>query len=373
MKISEIELRKIEIPFKVGFKHSSAERNQTYSVAVEVTSDCGFKGYGEGCPREYVTGESLSSVEIFFGKYNLMIINEIDSIVTLKEWIRENIDIIDQNPSAWCAIEMALIDLIAKSECQTVESILGLPELNGKFKYTAVLGDSSIEIFESQLKYYISMEFSDFKVKISGDILKDTQKFRIFENTADKKLRIRIDANNLWENTGDVIQYIDQIDIDLFGIEEPVGKNRYDKLNEIAKFSNTKVILDESFLNIADFEKIKNRPNDYIINIRVSKMGGIVRSLKIAEKAKELNIGIIIGAQVGETSLLTRGALTVANAYKENLAGQEGAFGTYLLERDLANPELQFGKGGLIEPANLLPSELNGFQMEFSYKDCNSF
>ena len=373
MKISKIELRKIEIPFKVGFKHSSAERNQTYSVAVEVTSGSGFKGYGEGCPRDYVTGESLSSVEKFFGKHNLMIINDIDSIVTLQVWIKENIESIDQNPSAWCAIEMALIDLIAKCESQTVESILGLPELNGVFKYTAVLGDSSIEVFESQLKYYISMVFSDFKVKISGDILKDSQKFRLFENNAGKKLRIRIDANNLWNNAGDVLHYIDQIDIDIFGIEEPVDKNQYDTLNEIAKLSNTKVILDESFLNISDFEKIQERPDDYIINIRISKMGGIVRSLKVAEKAKKLNIGIIIGAQVGETSLLTRGALTVANAYKNNLTGQEGAFGTFLLERDIAKPELQFGQGGLLEPANLLPSELNGFQMDFLYKDCISF
>jgi len=41
-------------------------------------------------------------------------------------------------------------------------------------------------------------------------------------------------------------------------------------------------------------------------------MGGILRSLAIAEQAKQIGIPIIIGAQVGETSILTRAALTLA-------------------------------------------------------------
>ena len=75
-------------------------------------------------------------------------------------------------------------------------------------------------------------------------------------------------------------------------------------------------------------------------------MGGIIRSLDIAEKATELCIPIVIGAQVGETSILTRAALTVANTYRKNLAGQEGAFGTHLLEKDITQVPIMFGKGG---------------------------
>ena len=77
-------------------------------------------------------------------------------------------------------------------------------------------------------------------------------------------------------------------------------------------------------------------------------MGGILRSLSIAEKAKQAGIPVIIGAQVGETSILTRAALTIANVYRDNLLAQEGAFGTRLLERDLIEPPLMFGKGGIL-------------------------
>ena len=52
---------------------------------------------------------------------------------------------------------------------------------------------------------------------------------------------------------------------------------------------------------------------------------------------------------MGETSLLTRAALTVAKAAGSALVAQEGAFGTFLLERDICDPPLMFGKGGVLD------------------------
>ena len=66
MKIADLEIRKLEIPFKVSFKHASAERSATESILVTAVSDCGQTGYGEGCPRSYVTDESIDSAIAFF-------------------------------------------------------------------------------------------------------------------------------------------------------------------------------------------------------------------------------------------------------------------------------------------------------------------
>ena len=62
---------------------------------------------------------------------------------------------------------------------------------------------------------------------------------------------------------------------------------------------------------------------------------------------------MIVGAHVGETSLLTRAALSVANAYRDILVAQEGAFGTHLLEHDVVDPPLMFGAGGVLDAAQL--------------------
>ena len=41
-----------------------------------------------------------------------------------------------------------------------------------------------------------------------------------------------------------------------------------------------------------------------LANVRVSKMGGVVRSLDVLGRTSELGLPVIVGAQVGETSLL---------------------------------------------------------------------
>ena len=43
---------------------------------------------------------------------------------------------------------------------------------------------------------------------------------------------------------------------------------------------------------------------------------GIGRALEVVEAAAKLVVGVIVGAQVGERSSLTRGGLTVAVAWR---------------------------------------------------------
>ena len=82
-------------------------------------------------------------------------------------------------------------------------------------------------------------------------------------------------------------------------------------------------------------------------------MGGIFRSLAIAERARELGTKLIIGAQVGETSLLTRAALAIANNHQDHVIAQEGAFGTHLLKWDLCDPPIMFSRGGALKASDI--------------------
>ena len=85
--------------------------------------------------------------------------------------------------------------------------------------------------------------------------------------------------------------------------------------------------------------------------------GGLCRSLALTEDLAQRGIGVIVGAQVGETSLLTRAGLTIAHMAADNLHAMEGGFGTHLLQRDLTSPCLMFGDGGLLYPENYLEGE----------------
>ena len=208
IKVKNIELKKLEIPFRISFKHAAKERVVTETVIAVAQSDgetC-LSGYGEGCPRSYVTGETVESAATFLYTH-LNTISKIDRVESLLRWVTKHVADIDNNPAAWCAIEMALLDLFAKTQKVSVEALLGFPEVYGQFLYSAVLGVSTPSIFQTQLAEYLSLGMTDFKVKVSGDYALDKSNFNRIIN-AIPNARIRLDANNLWNNTNEAIEYI---------------------------------------------------------------------------------------------------------------------------------------------------------------------
>jgi len=359
---TKLEIKSLKIPFKQSFKHLSAERSETQTVIV-IASDGALKGYGEACPREYVTNESVQSALRFFDKLKDELQSEVISLESLKEYHNKHRLIISRNPSAWCAIELAYLDLFAKKQACSIEKLLGLAELEGSFNYTAVIGDGPLEMFEKTAAQYIQMGFRDFKIKISGDPTVDFPKLELLKSLGAGICKIRLDANNLWNNIDEVIAYLKEIPVQLSGLEEPLKEKGLSRLRSLAAEIDVPIILDESFNQLEQFSELGGQQQDFIINLRVSKMGGLINSLAIADEARKQNMDLIIGAQVGETSILTRAALCVANFSKGYYKAMEGAFGTFLLEHDIVEAPLMFGQAGRLEP-KLALHDGNGFQLD---------
>jgi len=226
---------------------------------------------------------------------------------------------------------------------------LSLPHLQGQFRYSAVLGDASPDTFQATAERYRRQGFTDFKVKLSGSLDRDLAKMSVFRGWGSDAVRVRVDANNLWASADEAIRFLQRLDYPLFAVEEPIQPNQYVALASMARTLGSQIVLDESVLRIGQLAQLADSSPDWLINLRVSKMGGLLRSLSVLEAGRALRIGFIIGAQVGETSLLTRAALVVAAAARELLVAQEGAFGTYLLERDVCDPPLMFGARGVLD------------------------
>src|SRR3954465_13165264 len=61
MRVKEIIAWQVRIPLKKPIQHASHTRTETDNVVIRVTLDDGTDGFGEGVPREYVTGETIDS------------------------------------------------------------------------------------------------------------------------------------------------------------------------------------------------------------------------------------------------------------------------------------------------------------------------
>ena len=361
--MSALRFARIAIPFRHRFAHSSAERAETQAIWIEASRG-EHRGVGEGCPREYVTGESLASALRFLTEHQRSWETGLDTLEDLTAWVSAHESIIDANPAAWCAAELAYLDLFGRESGQSVEHRLSLPSLQGPFRYTAVVGDMDGEAFSHLVARYRKRGFSDFKLKLSGNLDRDLEKISILRGHGVSDRRVRVDANNLWSDTAEAVAHLSAMDVPFFGIEEPLVVGDLDALRAVSQGTGCRIILDESFSRTAQLESVASDPDTWILNVRVSKMGGIMRSLAVLSGAAERGIRVVIGAHVGETSLLTRAGLLVANAASESLAGQEGAFGTLLLAEDVCDPPLMFGRDGVLDSQALGLASRPGWGIE---------
>lgn len=365
MRLASLQHLSLQIPFKTAFKHASAERSATQTLIVKAVSGEGIVGHGEGCPREYVTGETMDSAHAFVAAHRQALLEQVRDLASLAAWAERHREVIDANPSAWTAIELAVLDLIGKTGGQPIEALLGLGRLAGRFGYSAVLGDAAPAQFEAQLAHYLKAGFSDFKIKLSGDLERDLLKVQALARANISAANVRADANNLWENAASAIDHLGALAYPFSALEEPLRPGDWQGMLDVAASTGASIILDESLLRGEQLEQLRPTAGRWIVNLRVSKMGGLLRSLEMVRKARALGIRINVGAHVGETSILTRAALVVAHGARDILVAQEGAFGTHLLAHDVTDAPIMFGAGGILTADDAI-ADAGGLGIEMS-------
>ncbi|MCS6961852.1 MAG: hypothetical protein NZT61_05040 [Deltaproteobacteria bacterium] len=351
MIISDIKLFALNIPFKTSFSHASKTRTCTETL-ICVTKTVNHVGFGEGCPRDYVTGEDYSTAKSFL----LAIVGEVlklNSLNALKKFVKQKEKLIDRNPAAWCAIETALLDVLGKERRVSVYRLL--TEANSSscsvgdkrvIRCTAVLGiQSDKDPIKQNVVRYHRMGFVDFKIKVSGKLSQDLYVIKLVEDIV-PTCKIRIDANNLWENEQVALDYLNRVRKHVWAVEEPLKSKSVTDYKRLHNECGIKIILDETFTSIRDVSKLE----DFLIpNLRISKLGGLIRTIEIARHLTKSGKNFILGCHVGETSILTACQLIVARMYSKGLLAFEGGFSSYLLETDIASPSFEFSFGGLLK------------------------
>lgn len=347
MQIRRLNTFTFPVPFKRVFRHASASRRHAENLIVTAHADDGAIGYGEGCPRLYVTGETVGGCAAFVNQHAASFCADVGSVDDLRAWIDAHSDAIDENPAAFCAMELAALDLLGKAGGCNIEQLLGVASGPPDVVYTAVLGDMGLLLYRWQLRGFRVRGFTDFKVKLSGSLGRDRAKLAPFVSRGSSPATVRLDANNLWETPEQCAAHLEALGDIAFAVEEPLQAGDVEGCMRIAQQCRVKIIADESVRLTRQLEALAE-PSAWIVNVRVSKMGGIVRSLEVVAAAASAGIDVIVGCQVGETSLLTRAALAVIASAPGAVVGAEGAFGTHLLARDLTDRTIMWGYGGML-------------------------
>lgn len=328
----------LHVPFKVAFKHNTATRSETSTFWVKAEQE-GIIGDGEGCPRYYVTGETEESCLSFFNQW-LSDWKILENVFQLNQWALNHALEIDQNLSAWCAVEMALLDLWAQQENISIPRLLGIASGKGEVTYTAVLGDASNQTWALLCDWHLNNDMKEFKLKVNGDPKIDGERMQYILDKC-PKAHIRLDANNMWRTAQEALDYLTQLDITWLGIEEPLSVPNWEELHLLSKAIQGKIILDEHAVKLSDLDRV-GLPENMILNLRISKCGGIQRSIAMAKAALSKGMQVVVGAQVGESSALTRAGLMVTHALNGMVLANEGGYGLNLLQEERFRELYQF-------------------------------
>ncbi len=213
MRIAELSVFHVRIRLKKPIRHASHSRTDTDSLIVRCRLDEGSLGWGEGLPRDYVTGETIQ-----------------DTIVQVREtdWksqlggsfsgLSEAIAVCDGiapvpfpgkrdsfGHSLRCAVELSILDASARAEgvplsqvTTLVPEAIAIAKPSDSVRYSGAITTSKpfgqfIKAWKMKL-----FGFHQVKVKVGAEGIDDADVLRRIRGIVGPKVDLRLDANEAW-------------------------------------------------------------------------------------------------------------------------------------------------------------------------------
>lgn len=278
----------------LAFKHpfTISTGTKTHQPALLVELECfGIKGYGEAPAIVY---------------YNITVEKMIADIETKKQFIEKFSfteperywhylhHLLPQNPFLVCALDMAAWDIFGKMKRKPLHQLWKLDITKNPFT-DITIGIDTIENMVLKMK---ETPWPIYKIKLgSNEDVQIIQELRQHTNSV-----FRIDANAAWKADEALGKIIIFKDLGVEFIEQPLAKDDWEGMKYLMEHSPLPLIADESCVGEHDVEKCAGFFHG--INIKLTKCSGITPALRMIEKARELDMKVMVGC-MNESSIGT--------------------------------------------------------------------
>ena len=309
-------------------------------VYVEIEHD-GVTGYGEATPIERY-GQSAQSALAYL-EANAGSLGE-------DPWALEQIEyrLPSDEPAARAAIDAALYDLQGKLAGQPVWRLLGLRRAGPPTSWTIWLGDPDDMARRTEA---VARRFQRLKLKLGGRDGKDVE--RVQAVRAVTELPLMVDVNEAW-SADEALEALPQLaELGVEYCEQPIPENDPGGPT-VKKLSPIPIYVDEDCHVAADVPACAERAHG--VNIKLAKSGGIREAIRIANVARALGLGVMLGC-MNESGLAIAAAAQIAS-----LCDHVDLDGNLLLRHD-PWPGVEFVDGVQ------LPSEAPGLGVQQAVSD----
>jgi muconate cycloisomerase len=369
MHIDELIAFHVRIPLKRTIRHASFTRHVNDTLVVCCRLSDGTEGWGEALPRHYVTGESIETAFEHLRETDLR-----SQLADEMTGLRDAVSVCDQlnlivgdgphrdcfGNAARCALELSILDAAARfsrlplsAVTQQVPETVAIRQATDHVRYSAAVTAMTPfrqRVHACKIRLY---GFHQCKVKVGMDGVDDAASLGRVRYALGDKVDIRIDVNEAWTCRNLESRLEPLLPYGITAIEQPVPHNDVDGLADVRPHIDTPIMLDESLCSIGDAHRAIERGTCDLFNIRLSKCGGFVNSLRLAAIAHKSGLGYQLGCMVGETGILSAAGRHFASSVG-NIRYLEGSYDRHLVKERLTVEDVTFGRRG-IAPALIGP------------------
>lgn len=361
MRIIALTAYIVRLPLRREIQHASATRRDSANLLVRCLLNDGTEGWGEGVPRSYVTGETPE--DALQQLVATPLAEQLDrdcaswlDVMALCAGFQPHCA--DQDPRGHrsnalrCAVELSILDSFGRCFGEPVSQVVRHCESahdvyapKGQVRYSAAItAEGPMQERLSALKTRL-YGFRECKVKVGVAGMDDAQRLRRIRFWIGRHIDLRLDANEAWQydELADKIEPLLQHRISC--IEQPVPHSQLESLAGMRRHLSVPIMLDESLTSIVDAERAIALGVCDLFNIRLSKCGGFLPSLKLAALAHAAGLGYQLGCHPGETGILSAAGRHWATSVRD-VRYLEGSYDRHLLRKQVTREDITFGYGG---------------------------
>lgn len=326
MHITEISVFQVDLPLHEGsYKWSGGNSVSVFdSTIVAVKTDTDFTGYGEICPLgpaylpAYATGARTGIAElaphlIGLDPTQLGLINQ-----RMDQAMRGH-------PYVKSAIDMACWDLLGKACEQAAVTLLGGAYDEDFALYRAISQDTPAAMAAS-IDTYRLQDYTKFQLKVGGDPDTDIKRIEECAKRLEEGDVLIADANTGWKQH-QALRVVHAVrDINVY-IEQPCMS--YAECLTVRKHTNRPFVLDEVIDGTAMvLRTIADQAAD-IINLKISKVGGLTKARQIRDLCVATGIALTIEDTWGG-DIITAAIAALAHSTPPDLLFSATDFNSYV-------------------------------------------
>ncbi|CDQ38799.1 MULTISPECIES: o-succinylbenzoate synthase [Virgibacillus] len=333
MKIKEVIMYKMKMRMKNPFTTSFGTEQDREFLLVEVRSEDGLSGWGEGVTSERPLYSEEFTLQSWYMLEEFLIPLVVGQKIDHPDNLQELFKPYKRNHMAKSALEGAVWDLYAKQNGESLAKSLG--GTKSRIEVGISLGiENSYEKLMESIQAKVDEGYKRIKLKIKPG--KDVEMIReVRKHFPD--IPLMVDANSAYTlDDIDVLKALDEFD--LMMIEQPLMAGDLIDHAKLQKQISTPVCLDESIHSHEDARQAIELGSCKIINLKIGRVGGLTESKRIHNLCEQAGIPLWCGGML-ESGIGRAHNIAIASLANFTLPGDTASSSRYW-NKDIIQPEV---------------------------------